>query len=115
MCLTDVSSELSGAPDFCHSLAHGSCLHWFVGMGLHKRVSEIPATSFRDPVSPFLPLHLFSTWGDSVMGRNDQRRVLTDTVLGAVARVLGGREQDVAGGAGEELMGPEQSVGGAWQ
>ena len=49
------------------------------------------------------------------MGRNDQRCVLTDTVLGAVARVLGGCEQDVAGGAGEGLMGPEQSVGGAWQ
>ena len=63
MCLTDVSSELSGAPDFCHSLAHGSCLHRFVGMGLHKRVSEIPTTSFRDTVSPFLPLNVVSTWG----------------------------------------------------
>ena len=49
------------------------------------------------------------------MGRNDQRCVLKDTVLGAVARVLGGCEQDVAGEAGEGLMGPERSVGGAWQ
>lgn len=64
--------------------------------------------------SPARGLHL---WGgvDSVMGRNGQRCVLTDTVLGAVASVPGGREQDVAGGAGEGLLGPERSVGGAWQ
>ena len=104
MCLTDVSSELSGAPDFCLSLAHGSCLYQFVGMGLHEGVSETTATS----LGTLFPLHVVSTGGglDSVMGRNDQRHVLTDTVLVAVARVLDGREQDVAGGAGEGLMGP---------
>ena len=63
MCLTDISSKLSGAPDSCLSLAHGSCLHRFVGMGRGEEASEIPATSFRDPVSPFLPLHVVSTWG----------------------------------------------------
>ena len=42
-----------------------------------------------------------------MLGRNDQRCFLTDTVLGAVARVPGGCEQDVAGGFGEGLMGPE--------
>ena len=77
-------------------------------------MSETPTTSFRDPVFPFFPLHDL-VGGDSVMGRNDQRCILTDTVLGAVARVLGGHEQNVAGGAGEGLVGPERSVGGAWQ
>ena len=104
MCLTDVSSKLSGAPYFCLSLDHGSCLYQFFGMGWGEEVSETPTTSFKDPVSPYM-------WSpfrgvDSVMGRNDQRHVLTDTVLVAVARVLDGREQDVAGGAGEGLMGP---------
>ena len=60
---TDVSSELSGAPDFCLSLTHGSCLLRVVGMGCGEGASEIPATSFRDPDSPFLPLHVVSTWG----------------------------------------------------
>ena len=113
MCLTDVSSKLSGAPDFCLSLAHGSCLYRFLGMGLREGVSETPATSFRDPVSPAYGLHLAGV--DSVMGRNDQRCVLTDTVLGAVARVLGRREQDVAGGTANGLMGPGRSVGVAWR
>ena len=49
------------------------------------------------------------------MGRNDQRLILTDTVLGAVASVPGGCEEDVTGGAGEGLMGPGRSVGEAWQ
>ena len=45
------------------------------------------------------------------MGRNDQRRVLTDTVLGAVARVPGGCEQDVAGGFGEGSWGQNDLSG----
>ena len=67
MCLTDISYKLSGAPDFCLSLAHGSCLLQFVGMGHSEGASEIPATSFRDPVSPFLPLHVVSTWGGGIL------------------------------------------------
>jgi len=89
------------------------CLYRFLGMGLREGVSETPATSFRDPVSPAYGLHLVGV--DSVMGRNDQRCVLTDTVLGAVARVLGRREQDVAGGTANGLMGPGRSVGVAWR
>ena len=49
------------------------------------------------------------------MERKDQGCILTDTALGAVASVPGVREQAVAGGAGEGLLGPEWSVGRAWQ
>jgi len=83
-------------------------------MGRGEGASETPATSFRDPIFPCM----WSPLGggvDSVVGRNGQRCVLTDTVLEAVASVPVGREQDVAGGAGEGLLGPERSVGGAWQ
>ena len=62
MCLTDVSSKLSGAPDFCLSLAHGSCLHQFVGMGLGRGCLRYPPLSPLGTLfplsSPALVLHL---------------------------------------------------------
>lgn len=45
------------------------------------------------------------------MERKDQGCILTDTVLGAVVSVPGGREQEVAGGAGEGLLGPDDVWG----
>lgn len=45
------------------------------------------------------------------MERKDQGCILTATVLGAVASVPGGHEQEVAGGAGEGLLGPDDLWG----